>query len=151
MKSSCEVLESVVNNAKSSIIDTMIQYIMKFGEDFNVTDYYRETFGINDDEEEGVEVLKVLDIYNNGGCYFPWTHRCQVDDDCDWYTYAFQCLYVIRENGNLYLKYYMLWNDGVLYDSDNSEPDHDLVYTLPLQVVEKLLSFIKYHYAIVLL
>lgn len=141
-----ETMTYAIGMATDRIVNALMQYVMAVGNDFTETDYYRNEFGIDDDEEEGVSVLKVLDIFNNGGCYFPYTDLCQVDEegknDIYWYSYAFHCLYVIERDGIRYLKYYMLWNNGKEYNSDESEPDHGYVDMLSLQVLDKLVSFI---------
>ena len=130
--------------AKERIVHAIKEYVKAAGEDFN--EYHRDNFGI--DEEDGIEVLKVFSIYDNGGCYFPWTYRCQVDEDSEWYSCAFHCLYVVKEDGVERLKYYLLENCGKEYDSNVSEPDHDYADELPLQILDKLISFIElYDYA----
>lgn len=134
-----DTMAYAIGMAKERIVSAMMQYVLEEGEKFS--DYHRIEFGI-EEEEDGAKVLKVMDIFNNGGCYFPWTEQHQVDDDCGWYTYAFHCLYVVEEDGIRYLKYYMLWNDGTEYNENESEPEHDYVDTLPLQVLDKLISFI---------
>lgn len=139
MNRSYEKMSFSIQSSTERIVDAMMNYVLEVGEDFS--DYHRDEFGIDEEDDEDVKVLKVLDIFNNGGCYFPVTDSCQVDENSGWYSYAFHCLYVVEQDGERFLKYYMLWNGGKEYDSDVSEPDHDCVITLPLQVLGKLFLF----------
>lgn len=139
MSKSYDAMVFSIEKAKEIITHAIMQYVLDKGEDF--TDYDRNEFGI-EEEDEG-KVLKMLDIFNNGGCYFPWTDQHAVDDDNGFYHYAFQCLYVVEdEYHQRYLKYYMFYSEGTEFDEDGSEPDHDYVDSLPLQILDKLISFI---------
>ena len=60
----------------------------------------------------------------------------------EWCSLAFWGLYVVKENNNLRLKYYVLYNEGMEYDSDISEPDHDYVESLSLDELEKLSQYL---------
>ena len=141
-----EKMKHAIELAKENIVNALMQYVMNVGEDFS--DYHRNEFGIEEEEdEEDVKVLKVLNIFDNGGCYFPWTNSCQVDkkgmEDFYWHTFAFHCLYVVEQDGIRDLKYYMLWNGGKEYHEEISEPDHDYVSTLPLQVMDRLIEYVN--------
>ena len=138
-----EKMKHAIELAKENIVNALMQYVMNVGEDFS--DYHRNEFGIEDEEdEEDVKVLKVLNIFDNGGCYFPYTHSCQVEDGDTWYSCAFHCLYVVEQDGARYLKYYMLYNVGREYDENDSEPDHDDVCALSLQDLDKLVRYIEW-------
>lgn len=147
MSRNYETMTYAINTAKERIVWALKDYVMEVGEEFS--DYHRDEFGI-EEEEDGAKVLKVLNIFDNGGCYFPWTELHQVESAegveagccCGWYSYAFHCLYVIEQDGVLHLKYYMLWNNGTEYNSNESEPDHGHVGTLQLQVLDKLIAYI---------
>ena len=135
-----ETMSYAIGMAKERIVWAIKDYVMKAGDE--ISDYHRTEFGLDEEENEGIKILKVLNIFDNGGCCFPWTEQHQVDNGSSWYTYAFHCLYVVEENGIQGLKCYMLWNEGSEYDENESEPDHDFVDSLPLQVLDKLIAFI---------
>ena len=137
-----DTMSFAIGMAKDRIIHAIKQYVLDKGEDY--CDYDRDEFGI-DEEDEG-KVLKVLDILNNGGCYFPLTVSHAVDNNTKFEHYDFQCLYVVKdEDGQRYLKYYMLYSEGTEFDEEGSEPEHECVDCLPLQVLDKLISFIGYY------
>ena len=88
-------------------------------------------------------------MFNNGGCYIPYMaiyHETNPSDGkestIDWWACAFWSLYVVEENKKLYLKYYLLCNEGIKYDSDVSEPDHNYAFNLSLLELEKLAQYL---------
>ena len=127
---------------KDELVEHLGALTMEYGQDFHESaDYYRNEFGMDEEEwEEGTRILKVLDFYNAGGCYFPITGDFQVDETSEWVTKAFYCLYVVEEEGDLRVKYYAFENDGMEYDSDVSEPDHGYAIGLTLQELAKLMD-----------
>lgn len=143
-------VREAMQSAKDTITQALLDYVMEKGADFHECyDYYRNDFGIDEEEydEEGTEVLKILNMFDNNGCHFPYSHSYTMDDaelsDKDeWKSVAFWALYVVREDEELRLKYYALENDGKYYDSDESEPDHAYVNGLSLQELEKLAYFV---------
>ena len=75
-------------------------------------------------------------MFNNGGCGFPHAymyHQTIPTEDkeskIEWCSLAFWELYVVKLNN---LKYYTLYNKGMKYDSNESEPDHHYVESLSL-------------------
>lgn len=144
-------LRKAIEICRQTLAVGMAKFVMQHGEDYSDNcDYYRNEFGINEDVEEGVEVLKVIDILNNGGCYFPLSRCYQMrkpieieGDETMWYSVAFHCLYVVKEFGFIRLKYYALENFGPEYNSDESEPYHNYVETLSLQELEKLSDWLQ--------
>lgn len=142
-------VNEAMDGAKRMLVNALTDYVMWSGEDFHESyDYYRNEFGIDEEEtEENTKVLKIVNIYDNGGCYFPFSKRrdlTSVEDggEIDWFSIAFYALYVVEEYGVKQLKYYALWNQGNRYNSDVSEPDHGYVIELLLQELEKLATFI---------
>lgn len=144
-------LRTSIKICKQTLAVAMAKFVMQHGEDFSDNcDYYRNEFGIDEDMEDGVEVLKVIDIFNNGGCYFPHSSCYQMrkpieleGDETMWYSVAFHCLYVVKEFDFIRLKFYALENFGPEYNSDESEPYHDYVETLSLQELEKLADWLQ--------
>lgn len=135
-----ETMAFAIGMAKDRIIHAIKQYVLDKGEDY--CDYDRDEFGI-EEETEG-KVLKVLDILNNGGCCFPWSGSHVVDNNTQFDHYAFQCLYVVEDKYHQHhLMYYMLYSEGTEFDDEGSEPEHDYVDSLPLQVIDKLIAFIE--------
>lgn len=135
----------VSRNAHEMLINALTEYVREHGVEMN--NYFYNEHGIYDEDEDGVKVVKVLDISTHG-CYFA----CQdiVNDeslenfdyhDADetqrklsggFHHYAIWSLYIVRDSdGNETLKYYMFHSDGVEYEED-SEPDHDAVESLTL-------------------
>ena len=49
---------------------------------------------------------------------------------------------MVEEDGKLYLKYYLFYNEGMEYDSDISDPDHDYASNLSLQELEMLSGYL---------
>ena len=151
MSKSYSELRKAYKTAKDLLIDAMTKVVMEHGKDFHLFyDYYRNDFGIDEEEtEENTKVLKIIDIFNNGGCCFTHANMRHdttstegVESNIDWYSFAFWGLYVVEKNNKLYLKYYLLFNDGKEYDSDASEPDHDYAHTLTLDELEKLSEYL---------
>ena len=152
MSESITALKSAIEEAKRILVNAMMQVVMEHGEDFhNNYDYYFNDFGINEEEtEDNTKVLKIIDMYNGGGGCFPHAymhHETFPTGDkeswLEWYSFAFWGLYVVEEENKLYLKYYVLYNEGMEYDSDISEPDHDYAQTLSLDELEKLSEYLK--------
>jgi len=141
-----QLLEKV-GEARSVLVQAIMDYVREHGEDYTtepLPDYYRDEFGI-DDEEEGGKVVRLLDV-SDPGCFFAVQlkvndddihDQCEEDDyrNAAWAGfehYAIWALYIVRDaEGNESLKYYMFTNPGICY-SDDSEPDHDNVCTLTL-------------------
>jgi len=137
----------IERKAEEMLENALMEYVSEHGS--VCTDNEVEAFGL---EEEGY-VTKVLNFYDNGGCYFFEPDKPNMDglDDMDEGNYydklyenvvytAYQCLYiVVDENGIEHLKYYRFTNGGVTFDDDQSEPDHDEI---------KQLSLIDMHYLI---
>lgn len=73
MSESISALKRTLEEACDTLVATMLQVVMEHGDDFHdYYDYYRNEFGIDEEEtEENTKVLKIIDIYNHGGCCFP--------------------------------------------------------------------------------
>jgi len=136
--------------AAIDICDTLFNFVKQYGEE--PTDYDINEFGLDCDQEEGCEITRVLNLFDNGGAYFAVQRQPNDDDvkedDIDaqmdtFEHYAFQCLYIVRDSdGDESLKYYAFENGGLVWDDDLSEPDHDSIHTLRLDVLEQLLQAI---------
>ena len=151
MNKSISELESAIKTAKNTLVNAMTNIVMKYGDDFHDSyDYYCNDFGIDEEEtEENTKVLKIIDMFNNGGCCFSYGYMHNVtiptkgkETEINWYTSAFWGLYVVEEDKELHLKFYELYNEGLEYDSDVSEPNHDYAITLSLQELEKLMNYL---------
>ena len=150
------------NDLKYILVSKLKEYVKEHGEDFDCDDYYRNEFGIDECDEDGVTITKVLDFFNNGGCYFPTTSKILADIDTyketadeireqldnNFTHWAFQCLYVEvddnRELAKENLKYYTLYNGGIDFKDSLSEPDHDYVNNLLLEVICNIIQVIEY-------
>ena len=49
---------------------------------------------------------------------------------------------MVEENGRLLLKYYLFYNEGMEYDSDISDPDHNYASNLSLHELEMLCGYL---------
>ena len=142
---------------KSVLVNKLKEFVRINGDDF--TDYDRDNFGIDEDEEDGISVTKVYNFFDNGGCYFPVLRHvlpdiktdCQTTDEllevCNEHFdyYAFQCLYLeVSEEHGEHLKYYTLYNDGIDFKDGLSEPDHEYVQNLPLNIICEIINVISY-------
>ena len=129
------------SNAKEMVINALMEFVKDNGEEMN--EYFYNELGMDEEDEDGVKIIKVLDI-SNPGCYFATqdeTNDDRLPDHTDYseedvnavFThYAIWSLYVVREeDGTERLKYYQFYNDGIVYE-DSSEPDHDYVSNLSL-------------------
>ncbi len=149
-------LEGFKNTLNNLMTYRLLQHVKENGED--ITDYERNEFGLDEDEQDGVTLTKVLNFYDNDGCYFPVARKILPDVSTDENTkiadeldntfehYAFLCLYIeIDENISPMenLKYYCLYNNGVGFKY-SSEPDHGYVNNLPLEIVCKIVDVIRY-------
>ena len=115
MSKSYSELRKAYKTAKDILIDAITKVVMEHGRDFHLFyNYYRNDFGIDEEEtEENTKVLKIIDIFNNGGCCFSHvdmrheTIPTETDkSESDWYTYAFWGFYVVEKNNKLLLSYY---------------------------------------------
>lgn len=136
----------VSRNAHEMLVNALMEYVKEHGDEMDK--YYYNEHGINEEDEGGVKVVKVLDV-SDPGCSFACQNKVNDDsfDDFDYYEgyetenkltdgfhhYSVWSLYIVRDSfGNESLKYYMFHSDGVAFDEENSEPDHDYVETLTL-------------------
>lgn len=143
---------------KASLVERLMEYVRDCGED--VTNHDREQFGLDCDEDENHIITRVLNLYDNGGCYFfqpdkvcDDSLRNMTDDDWSEQLYchavhtAYQCLYiVVNERGEEQLRYYRFTNGGLTWDDDQSEPDHGSAMMLPLLDLDYLLQAININF-----
>lgn len=122
----------VSRNAHEMLVNALTEYVRENGEE--MSDYFYDEHGIDEEDEEGVKVVKVLDV-SESGCHFACQHSVNREDSCvddRFYHYAIWSLYIVREaDGTERLKYYMFHSDGIEYEED-SEPDHDYVSSLTI-------------------
>ena len=125
-------LNLVSRNAHEMLINALTEYVRENGED--MCEYFYNEHGIDEEDEEGVKVVKVLDV-SESGCHFACQHSVNREDSCvddRFYHYAIWSLYIVRDAyGKASLKYYMFYSNGMTYRND-SEPNHDYVDTLSL-------------------
>lgn len=142
---------------KSILVNKLKEFVRINGDEF--TDYDYNEFGIDEGDEEGVTITKVYNFFDNGGCYFPTINNvlpdinldCETTDELrneldEHFTYwAFQCLYLeVDEEHGEHLKYYTLYNDGLEFKDGLSEPDHEYVQNLPLNVICEIIDVISH-------
>lgn len=134
------------------LVSKMLDYVREHGED--VTDYERNEFGLEDDED--CKITKVLNFVDNGGCCFSLPNGVNIDEEfeCDdllefqlktenYITfYAVQCLYIEEFNGTEYLMSYSLYNGGLRFLDDLSEPDHQSMLNESLEYVTMIANAI---------
>ena len=124
----------VSRNAHEMLVNALMEYVRDNGEEMN--EYFYNELGMDEEDEEGVKIVKVLDV-SNPGCYFACQHSVNFDpkNSCiehGFYHYAVWSLYIVRDaDGKENLKYYMFVSNGTEYEED-SEPDHDYVEGLSL-------------------
>ncbi len=142
-KTNYTTFTDAIKKAKQTLIEVIKQYVLENGD--AMSEYDENEFGLDENYYQ-YKVLAVLNIFDNGGCYYPIINRIcedELQDDNSWTHNAFQCLYVVEEDGEQRLMYYNLENSGILFDSEESEPDHNYAECLSLQDLHYLISFIE--------
>ena len=142
-------LNDVISDAKSIIVNALTDYVRENGEEMN--QYFRDEFGMDVDEEDGAEIISVLDFFNNKGCVIVEQFVRNVPELCDveevtpeiidntFCTNAFYSFYLVqKEDGTEALRYYCLFSNGIGYNDDISEPDHGDADDLSLAVLEDI-------------
>lgn len=141
-----EIIETSVE-CGNMIEDRLTQIVKAIGEDYSEAicgegkdafNYYREEFGMDEEDEKGVKITKVLNFYDNGGCVFTTS----IINSNEFTTSAFYALYIVETKDEEQLKYYRFYNDDTEYNSDTSEPDHDYVSQLNLSELMYLMQAI---------
>lgn len=120
-------IKAMQQTCKELLIGKMLDYVRQHGEP--VTVCHRHIFGLDDSDGK---TLRVLDFYNDGGCVFTLNRG-----GC-WETYAVQCLYTVEHEGEEYLMSYCLYNEGMEYDEDMSDSDHESMFNEPLAYVNAI-------------
>lgn len=147
-----------MESAKFDIVQKLLQYVRDNGTD--VTNYDRQIFGLDVDEDDDHIITQVLNLYGNNGCYFFEPDRVNEDGlndmtDENWsdllYEHivhtAYQCLYIVVDaNGDERLRYYRFTNGGLTFDDDQADPDHGDCYTLNLIDLHYLLQAININF-----
>jgi len=148
-------LSEAITGAKLQLVEVLTEYVREHGEE--PTDYDINEFGLTEQDDGEGEITHVLNLFDNGGCYFAVQNRVNDDDikldniegiasayreTYDVFThYAFQCLYIVKDDdGDETLKYYAFENGSIVWDDDDSEPDHDRVISLDLEVLTNLFA-----------
>ncbi len=145
-------LNDALFSAKMHVINALTEYVRKNGE--KMSEYFYDEYGI-EEEDNGDKIVSVLDFYNSNGCYFAEQVCVNVPELADieetddyilqeyFCSHAFYCLYLVKEkNGSEQLKYYCLFNSGVVYNSDESDPDHGYVAGLSMASLENICNAI---------
>ncbi len=142
-------LKTARDRAKDSLIESLTDYVRRNGDE--MSDYYYNEFGINDEDEDGIKVIKVLDT-SEVGCFFA--RQFLVGDETlrdinrnddgyeifdklenSFYYATYWAFYIVTDsNGNECLKFYCFYNDGVCYQED-SDPLHERVDKLSLDEI----------------
>lgn len=147
-------LPEAITSAKLQLVEVLTEYVREHGEE--PTDYDINEFGLTEQDDDECEITHVLNLFDNGGCYFAIQNAVN-DDDVkldniegatsayhelyDAFThYAFQCLYIVKDEDGETLKYYAFENGSIVWDDDDSEPDHDCVICLNLDVIANLVA-----------
>ena len=155
-----EKLLSTVCEAKDMLVRAIMDYVREHGEDYTdepLPSYYYNEFGIYD-EEEGCKVTKLLNLFDNGGCYYAVQDQVN-DDNLDAYWkdgsyseavwacfrhHAYWAFYIVRDaDGEERLKYYQFENNGLVFDDEESEPDHDYADGMSLAELHYIIGAIQ--------
>lgn len=140
-------LIDVARSCQKQLLGALAEYVREHGEE--MSDYFYDEFGMNEEDEEGVKIVRVLDL-SRIGCFFA--RQITVNDErlrdiyrnsgdseifnkieVSFVFSAFWALYIVNEGGEERLKYYAFHNNGVCYQED-CEPDHD--YAIHLSISE---------------
>lgn len=141
-----EIIETSTE-CQNMIEDRLTVIVKAIGEDFSEAicgkgetafNYYREEFGMDEEDEDGVKITKVLNFFDNGGCVFTTS----IINSEEFTTSAFYALYIVETETEEQLKYYRFYNDDTKYDIETSEPDHDYVSQLNLSELMYLMQAI---------
>lgn len=154
-----KLLKTANELAKETLIKAITDYVMENGE--NMSDYYYNEFGMEEEDEDGVKIVKVLDT-SDPGCTFARQFKTNDDslddlsdsDECDeiidkledsFHYATYWAFYIVRNaDGSEDLKYYCFYNNGVCY-SEDSDPDHGYVCNLTLEdlscIVDNLITY----------
>jgi len=147
-------LPTAMENAKKMLIESLTEFVRKNGEE--MSEYYYNEFGMEEEDEEGVKITHVLNT-SETGCFFA--RQLNANDETlgdigrndegfeifdkleNSFHYAtYWALYIVREaDGTENLKYYCFYNDGVCYQED-SEPDHNYVFWLTLEDIVLIMN-----------
>lgn len=136
----------------------LMRFVRDNGEDCD--SYERNEFGLDCDEYDGRRVTRVLNLYDNGGCYFFEPDKVNDDgldgmndENYDELLYehtvhtAYQCLYIVEDaNGDERLHYYRFTNGGIVWDDDQADPDHGDCLTLNLVDLHYILQAINVNF-----
>lgn len=129
-------LKEAINSARFLMVENLKMFVYHNGNE--LTDYDINEFGLDEGRSDEERIIRVLNLFDNGGAYFTVQDRPN-EEYPDFTFYAFQCLYIVeRKNIRWQLKYYTFVNNGKEFDETNSEPDHDYVYKLPIDVLYNL-------------
>lgn len=152
-----EYLKIALDDARISIIGAIRDYVFEHGEEPSREKI--EEFGLEEEEDDGYKVTKILDFFNSDGCCYYYPVRSNVNNDAcedindeNWYDIlysefeyaAMQCLYLHEdEEGNEELMYYCFSNGGVKWDDDQAEPHHDCVDGLAFEELVYIIDAIQ--------
>ena len=142
-------IKDILYTSKGLIVSKLLDYVRQHGTD--VTDYERNAFGLDDEDE--CKISKVLNFADDKGCYFSLPNRANIEEEYNQETafdllmrleekftfYAVQCLYVMEDRyGREYLMSYCLFNGGVRFLDDLSEPSHESMLNEPIEYVSMI-------------
>lgn len=150
-------LMKACESLKYDIIQKLTRFVRDSGEE--CTDSHRNDFGLDCEEYDGRRVTKVLNFYDNNGCYFfePDCVNCdglEGMDDENWdeklYEHtvhtSYYCLYIVTDGDRESLHYYRDTNGGLTYDLDQADPDHGDCLTLNLVDLHYILQAINVNF-----
>jgi len=146
----------VARNCQEQLIKVLTEYVREHGEE--MSDYFYDEFGMEEEDEEGVKITHVLNT-SEMGCFFA--RQFKVNDETlkdigrhdegfeifdklekSFHYATYWAFYIVKDaDGNENLKYYCFYNDGVCYQED-SDPDHDYVERLSLDELHYIIAAI---------
>lgn len=153
-----EKLLDTIQTARNILTEELLAFVTANGEDYaDNANYWSNEFGIY--EEDGCKVTKVLDFFGNEGCEVITQRNTNPDIDIDscktfddllektddeFMHNSFLQLYIeVDADGKEDLKYYCLWNTGIYFSDNLSEPDHGYVKNLNLSEIENIIFVIN--------
>jgi len=141
-------LKDVYDIAVSEICRTLQDYVERNGHE--PTEQEMVEFDLTDEQADyGSRVAMVLNIYDDGGCYFSVQARPNADIEEgstksmyeNFIHFAFQCLYIVEHDGKpCTLHYYAYHSHGLTMEHDAAEAEHGEMNLLTLDVLAMLLQ-----------
>lgn len=132
-----ERLQKALSDSAQLIENALLEYVREYGQDYhndgdglnaNGNQYNKWENEMDIKEHDGERITKILDLYSWYGCEITTQQILNpessygIDDIFE--TQVIHALYIIEHDGVEKLNFYALFNGGVVYDENESEPYH---------------------------